>query len=231
MNKWKFGHIEVQRIVPAELNANKMTEADFKKLMENIQKSGGLSSAITCYVKSDGKFVIISGHHRYEACVKLGYSKVPVIYADESDLTRDEIIALQLSHNSLHGADDKGILKKMFEEIKSIDFKTFANINIDEIGSLELDNYAFAPEMVHYTVSFVLYENAFNNLKSLLELTDEAVPKSDLVIIANGEDTEDELLTLLRDVKKEYQIKSSGIALSKIIELATQSFSSTKSTI
>lgn len=230
MNKWKSGYIEVQKIVPAETNANKMSESDFNKLMRNIQKSGGLSSAITCYLRNDGKYVIISGHHRYAACVKLGYAKIPVIYAEEQDLTRDEIVALQLSHNSLHGSDDKGILKRLFEEIKSIDFKEFANIDIDEIGPFKVDNFSFSPEMVHYSVSFVLYEDAFNNLKELLEVTDLAVSKSDVVIIADGQDTENELLTLLKDVKVQYSIKSSGIALSKIIELAKSALQSTIST-
>ena len=41
-------------------------------------------------------------------------------------MTPDEIVALQLSHNSLHGEDDKGILKRMFAEIQSVDFKSFA---------------------------------------------------------------------------------------------------------
>lgn len=220
MSKWKFESIDIKDIIPAEINANKMTEEEFKKLIQNIQKSGGLSSAITCYKKADGLFVIISGHHRYAACVKLTYVTVPVIYALEEDLTPDEIIALQLSHNSLHGSDDNGILKKMFEDIQSMDFKFFANIDIDEVGSVKTENYSFTPELVHYTVSFVLYQDAFDNLKEILGIVDELRPTSDLVIVADGSDTEDSFLKLISDTKKEHGIKSSGIALSKIIELA-----------
>ena len=113
MSKWKFETINTKDILNAELNANRMTDEEMAKLIKNIQKSGGLSSAITCYKRADGKFVIISGHHRFKACVKLNFVQVPVIYALESDLTKDEIIALQLSHNSLHGSDDKGILKRL----------------------------------------------------------------------------------------------------------------------
>jgi hypothetical protein len=231
MSKWKFEYIETKLIVPAEENANSMTEQEFNKLIHNIQKSGGLSSAITCYKKENGSFVIISGHHRFKACVKLSFVKVPVIYALESDLEKDEIIALQLSHNSLHGQDDKGILKRMFNEIQSIDFKFFANIDIDEVGSIKTDNFSFSAELIHYTVSFVLYKEPFVNFAELLNVTDDLTKTSDLIIIADGNENENKLLELIKKAKKEYNIKSSGVALSKIIELAKLGLKSTKSTL
>ena len=94
MSKWKLDTIDIGLIDEAELNANQMTEQAFERLVTNIKQSGGLSSAIGCYKRENGRFVIISGHHRYRACVKLRYKEVPVIYANEKDLTKDEIIAL-----------------------------------------------------------------------------------------------------------------------------------------
>lgn len=231
MNKWKFEQVDVKFIMSADLNANKMTDAEFKKLIQNIQKSGGLSGAITCYKKEDGMFVIISGHNRYKACVKLNYITIPVVYALEEDLTKDEIIALQLSHNSLHGTDDKGILKRLFEEIKSVDFKEFAYINIDEIGDVKTENYSFAPELTHYSVTLVLYHDAFQNLKELLEIVDQSIPTSDLVVIADGYKAENELLKLFNETRKQFNIASSGASFSKILELAQIGINSTKSTI
>lgn len=132
-NKWKVKEVELNEIVPTEVNANKMTDKEFNKLVDNIRKTG-LSSMIACYKRNeDGKYVIISGNHRYRACVKLGYSKINILFADENDLEKDEIIALQLSHNSLHGSDDKSILRRLFDEIQSIDFKEFAHIDIEDL--------------------------------------------------------------------------------------------------
>lgn len=222
MSKWKYEEIETSQIQASEINANKMTDEDFNKLMQNIQKSGGLSSAITCYKKPDGTFVIISGHHRFAACVKLSYVKVPVVFAEEKDLSKDEILALQISHNSLHGSDDKGILKRMFEEIQSVDFKFFANIDISEIQGLAVDSFSFSPELVHYTLTLVLYQDAFDNVKEVFDIVDENVSKSDLVIVANGENCEEDFLMALRDARKNYKVRSSGIAFAKIIELAAK---------
>lgn len=220
-DKWKYEKVSIDLIDEADLNANVMTESDFDTLTNNIGKSG-LSSVPTCYKRTDnGRFVIISGHHRIRSCKKLGYSEVGILYADECDLSKDEIIAIQLSHNSLHGESDRNILKKLFDEIRSIDFKEFAHINIDEIGTINTDSAAFSPEMEDYTMSVVLYKNDMDRVQDLLGVIRENVAKSDLVIVADGEPAEDVMLALMKQVKKEFDIRSSSVSLMKIFELAS----------
>lgn len=220
-DKWKYEKVSIDLIDDAELNANVMTENDFDTLTNNIRKSG-LSSVPTCYKRTDnGRFVLISGHHRIKSCKKLGYSEVGILYADECDLDKDEIIAIQLSHNSLHGEDDRNILKKLFDEIRSIDFKEFAHVNIDEIGSIKTDSAAFSPVMEDYTMSVVLYKNDMDRVQEILGVVRENVAKSDLVVIADGEPAEDVMLSLMKSVKKEFDIRSSSVSLMKIFELAS----------
>ena len=228
MSKWNLDTIDIGLIDEAELNANQMTEQAFERLVTNIKQSGGLSSAIGCYKRENGRFVIISGHHRYRACVKLRYKEVPVIYADENDLTKDEIIALQLSHNSLHGDDNKGILKRLFEEIQSVDFKEFANVDINEIKSIDVDSVSFVAECEHFTISFVLYRKDYDALKDLLGIVQEENEHSDMVVLADGADTEQPLLSLMREISKKYKVKSSNISFAKILELAKRQLSITK---
>ncbi len=223
MNKWKVAEVEVGEIEGTEVNANQMTKKDFDKLVENIRKSG-LSSMIACYKREDdGKYVIISGNHRYRACVKLGYSKLNILYADESELTRDEIIAVQLSHNSLHGSDDKGILKRLFDEIESIDYKNFAHISIDDL-KVEEDMFSgsIVPVSEHYRVALVLYRNDIHLLEELLEIVEEDAKTSDMVILANGDECEDDFVDAIRLARKRFDIKSSSVAFSKILRLAKE---------
>lgn len=220
-DKWKYAKVSIDEIVPAKMNANRMTEEEQSRLTKNISMSG-MSSVITCYKKEeDGKYVIISGHHRYKSCLALGYKEVGVLYAEEHDLTSDEIIAIQTSHNSLHGTDDKNILKKLFEQIQSIDFKEFAYIDIDEIGSIDTSSANFTPETEEYTVSVVLYKNDMRRLKDLLGILDDTTSKSDLVILADGNENEDLMLEAMKAVKSKFDIKSSSTAFAKILELAT----------
>lgn len=228
-NKWKYAKVPIEDVVPAPMNANKMSEDEQDRLTKNIKLSG-LSSVITCYKrKSDGKYEIISGHHRVKSCIKLGYKEIGVLYAYEEELTKDEIIAIQTSHNSLHGTDDVSILKKLFEQINSIEFKEFAYIDIDEIGKIDVNSASFSPEIEEYTVSLVLYKKDMQRLKDLFGIVDEVTAKSDLVVLADGEDLEEFTLEMLKKIKTKYDIRSTSIAFAKILELAELQLKNDKS--
>ena len=218
--KWKLGHIPVEKIVPADLNANRMSDADFEQLCKNISDSG-MSSCVTCYHRAaDDMYVIISGHHRYRACVKDGYSTVPCIYAEEEDMTKDEIIAIQLSHNSLHGEDDKGILKRLFDEIQSIEYKEFAHIDVSEIENINTFVGSISPVAEHFVLTLILYKSDLECLGELIEAVREGAKKSELVILANQDPDEEIMMALVREIRHQYEIKSTNVTFSKILELA-----------
>lgn len=219
-DKWKVEKVSLELIVPAELNANEMSEKVFQQLCENIGISG-LSSVPTCYRReSDGKFVIISGHHRVRAAEKDGYTEIYIIYAEEKDLTKDEIVAIQLSHNSLHGEDNKGILKRLFESIQTVEFKKFAHIDMNEIGTIDIESVNIVPMRETYNVSVVLYKQDIRLLEELTGCIREALDSSEYVILADQEKTEDAYLALMKEVGQKFNIKSSNIAFAKILELA-----------
>lgn len=220
-DKWKIQTVSVDEIEGAKLNANAMSKKDFAQLVENIRMSG-LSSTIACYKRTDGKYEIISGHHRYKACVQLGYHDLPVLYADESDLSRDEIIGIQLSHNTLHGEDDKGILKRLFEEISSIDYKKFAHVNVDELEVGDGFVGSIVPVSEHYKVGLVLYRRDIELLEELFGIVREENDTNDMVILADGEKHEEEFIDTITAVKEQFDIKSVSIAFGKMLSLARE---------
>lgn len=219
-DKWKVEKVSLEKIVPAELNANEMSEKDFQQLCENIGISG-LSSVPTCYRReSDGIFVTISGHHRIKAAEKEGYTEIYIMYADERDFEPDEIVAIQLSHNSLHGEDNKGILKRLFESIKTVQFKKFSHIDMNEIGAIDIESVNIIPIRETYNVSVVLYKQDIRLLEELTGCVREALDNSEYVILADQDKTEDAYLALMKEVGQKFNIKSSNIAFAKILELA-----------
>lgn len=219
-DKWKVEKVSLEKIVPAELNANEMSEEDFKQLCENIGISG-LSSVPTCYRReSDGMFVTISGHHRIKAAEKEGYTEIYIMYAEERDFDPDEIVAIQLSHNSLHGEDNKGILKRLFESIKTVQFKKFAHIDMNEIGTIDIESVNIIPMRETYNVSVVLYKQDIRLLEDLTGCIREALDSSEYVILADQGNTEDAYLAMMKEVGQKFNIKSSNIAFAKILELA-----------
>lgn len=163
-NRWKYEVVDINLIDEAELNANEMSNEDFAQLCDNISKSG-LSSVPTCYRKANGRFIMMSGHHRLRACKKLRYKTIGILYIDENELQgEDEAIAIQLSHNSLHGQDNQSILKQLYEKIQNIDFKKFAHVNIDEIKPISMDGIDIFALQDNFTFTVLLYPNAFGNL-------------------------------------------------------------------
>ncbi len=217
-DRWKYAKVDISLIDEAEMNANEMTGEDFATLCDNIGKSG-LSSVPCCYKKDNGRFVMISGHHRLRACKKLHYKTLGILYCEESELSQDEIIAIQLSHNSLHGQDNTSILKKLFEQIKSVDFKKFAHVNIDEIAPVSTDGISIYAMKENFVFSIILYPDSFQNLDELYGDIREQAKKSDALILAD-QTNEELLMKLQSEIGKQYDIKSPAIAFAKLLELA-----------
>lgn len=220
-NRWKYEKVDINLIDEADMNANEMTGEDFAQLCDNIGKSG-LSSVPSCYKKENGRFVMISGHHRLRACKKLHYKTIGILYCLESELSKDEIIAIQLSHNSLHGHDNTSILKKLFEQIQSVDFKQFAHVNVDEIPPVSTEGISVFALKENFVFTVVLYPDSFENLDELFGDIREQASKSDALILANEKENERLLLKLQTEIGKQYDIKSPSISFAKLLELASE---------
>lgn len=220
-NRWKYEKVDISLIDEADMNANEMTGEDFAQLCDNIGKSG-LSSVPSCYKKENGRFVMISGHHRLRACKKLHYKTIGILYCLESELSKDEIIAIQLSHNSLHGHDNTSILKKLFEQIQSVDFKQFAHVNVDEIPPVNTEGISVFALKENFVFTVVLYPDSFENLDELFGDIREQASKSDALILANEKENERLLLKLQTEIGKQYDIKSPSISFAKLLELASE---------
>lgn len=220
-DRWKYDKVDIDLIDEAEMNANEMSAEDFATLCENIGLSG-LSSVPCCYRKSNGRYGMISGHHRLRACKKNHFKKIGILWCDESDLSEDEIIAIQLSHNSLHGEDNQSILKLLFGKIKNVDFKKFAHINIDEVAPVSTDGISVFALKENFVFTIILYPNSFENLDELYGDIREQAKKSDTLILAHQEDNEMALLKLQQDIGNQFNIKSPSITFAKLLELAKE---------
>ena len=220
-NRWKYEKVDINLIDEADMNANEMTGEDFAQLCDNIEKAG-LSSVPCCYKRSNGRFVMVSGHHRLRACKKVGFKRIGILYVTEEELMQDEAIATQLSHNSLHGEDNQSILKILYSKIQSVDFKQFAHVNVDEIPPVSTDGISVFALKENFVFTVVLYPDSFENLDELFGDIREQASKSDALILANEKENERLLLKLQTEIGKQYDIKSPSISFAKLLELASE---------
>ena len=58
-------------------------------------------------------------------------------------------------------------------------------------------------------------------------IVQEENERSDMVVLADGADTEQPLLSLMREINRKFKVKSSNISFAKILELAKKQLSIT----
>jgi hypothetical protein len=123
--------VKAKALRPQAINARYMPKDQFDALVNNIREDGVLTSTPLLYQPGgEGDIEIISGHHRTMAVMEaLGedaeYDAMVILDAQ----SRDAIIARQLSHNSISGVDDPATLKRLWEEIESVDMKQYAALD------------------------------------------------------------------------------------------------------
>lgn len=107
----------IERVKPYELNAKKHDDKQVAGIAASIERFGFDQPIV---VDKDG--VIIKGHGRRLACIKLGYSQVPVLV--RSDLTEKQVNAARAADNRAAVGDvDTDLLRQSLDAINVDDLK------------------------------------------------------------------------------------------------------------
>jgi len=110
----------------------------------------------------------------------------------------------------------------LFEKIKSVEFKKFAHINMDEVGSLDTNGISISVMKETFTFTIILYPNSFETLDELFGDIREQARKSDVILLADQEPNERVLLGLQKEIGDKFDIKSPSITFAKLLELAQE---------
>lgn len=140
---------DVGQLVPYEKNAKVHDAAQVTKLAEAISNFGFTQPIV---VDRDG--VIIIGHGRRLAAMKLGLKKVPVVV--RSDLGPAEVMAMRLSDNRVTStAYDNDLIKDSLRALSEISLEDLVLTSFDQQeldmfieGAGEVDLDAFVPDIV-----------------------------------------------------------------------------------
>lgn len=148
-----------------------MSKRKMLALTENIRQDGFLSQLPFAIRRNDGKFEIISGNHRVKASIAAGLDSIPVLFGEESDFSKERRIAIQLSHNSIFGDDDFQLLKELYSELDSIDYKKYSGIDEQELFKNEpLEIVPIRSEDFEMTpIQFVFCDSKVQKIEETLE--------------------------------------------------------------
>lgn len=126
--------LDIEKLIPYEGNVKIHDEKQIEKLANNIKQFGFDQPFVV-----DKDNVIIKGHGRRLACLKLGLKKVPVVV--RSDLTKDQADAARLSDNRVTSSeyDIEGLQLELERLSEDFDFQSLGfderelNFSVDNI--------------------------------------------------------------------------------------------------
>lgn len=110
-----------------DVNARYMTHEQYARLVDNIRRDGVLTSVPLVW-NDQSRLVVLSGNHRVKAAIEAGLPEIGWLQVDEP-LTRQQQIAIQLSHNAITGQDDPATLKTLYDELDDVDWRGYTGLD------------------------------------------------------------------------------------------------------
>jgi len=165
---------EVERLVPYEKNAKKHEDDSVNKLARSIREFGWDQPIV---VDADG--VIIKGHGRRLAAIKLGMKKVPVIVRD--DLTKEQADALRLSDNRVVSTEyDMSLIQEELRRLAELDIDLeVVGFDEREIEFATKDLAAIDDDLFVDDVGEAVEQQKQENARAAEEVDDIAAPVAD----------------------------------------------------
>ncbi|MGW1989593.1 ParB N-terminal domain-containing protein [Embleya sp. NPDC001921] len=120
------------------VNARYMTKEEYDRLVENVRADGCLTSVPLVYGAGEydeERELVLSGNHRCDAAVEAGVFEIDVMLIDDPQ-EKDQLIARQISHNSIAGRDDPATLKQLYDEIEDVDWRAYSGLDDEQLKLL-----------------------------------------------------------------------------------------------
>ena len=199
-----------------DVNARFMRHEQFATLVENVRRDGVLTSVPLVHADG-GREVVLSGNHRVKAAVAAGLEEVQVMLVEEP-LTRQQAVALQLSHNAITGEDDPATLKRLYEELDDVDWRTYSGLDDRTLALLDQVDVSGLSEanLDFATVTLVFLPSEKERAEAAME--EVARAGSGGMWVARLSDYEPMLEALL-SVKNAYRIGNVATALMLLIDV------------
>lgn len=218
-------------LTPLKVNARFMRHETYQRLVDNLRTQQTLTSTPfvwkatatesdgTATGYQDGDLVVLSGNHRVEAAIEADLAEITWLQCDEY-LESDERLGIQISHNSLTGEDDPGVLRSLYEQIEALDWKQFAAIDDNELDLLnDVSFQTLKPANLSFQTMSLTFlpgdwdeaQEAWNEAERLSSAADEAW-------LARYED-HFRLLQAIYEASTSHNVKNMGAALTYVLDV------------
>ena len=213
-------NVNIGEIELVETNANFMSQEVFNQLVDNIKRDGQLTSTVFCIPKIEGeygKYIVISGNHRVQGAKMAGLSAIPIMLGHQ--LTQDEILGIQISHNEIHGQDDIEILKQLMDRINSVEYKTYTGVDETKFAELSKFDYdIIQPTNDIVNMNFTFFDSDVSKLEEIVQEIEENGNIENTVPLPMK--VYERFQKTMAEIQVKYSVKAYGLSVVKMMELA-----------
>lgn len=221
---WRVHHTLIRE---QDKNARVMPPEMLERLSENIRNEGRLESLPLGVLRGPAAkpshVELMSGHHRTRAGVSAGITDFLVL-VDTRDLSRDQVKAKQLAHNSINGADNLTMLNQIFSEIASVDARLEAFVQVDDAYLKRLDE-AMKAVNEEVSIKWPVLSFAFLPVQkarfdTLVQRLAKQVPKDTDQVWLVPEDSANKFSDALNELGRKCDIRSTGNIFARMVDIA-----------
>lgn len=151
-----------------EVNARYMKPEEYQKLVANIKKDGQLTSVPFCFYNENNQIEVLSGNHRVMASIDAGLNEIEVMLCIDK-LSKDQALAIQLSHNSISGQDDEEMLRKLYGELESLELKEYSGLTDEFVNFCkEVEKDFKVPNLSYQALNLLFLPEEIEEIKEVL---------------------------------------------------------------
>lgn len=201
-----------------EVNARFMTADEFQKLVENVKRDGCLTQLPFCVYNDDWELEVLSGNHRVQAAIAAGLEEIDVQITEEN-LTKDQRVAIQLSHNAISGKDDMAVLKQLYESIDDVNMKAYSGLDDETLELLDkISTQSMSSTGLQFQVLNILFlPSEVEEVKAVLKDVMKEVRQNETLMLRMKE--YDKYLDTMTDVSKGARIKNTAVGFIAMLEI------------
>lgn len=210
--------INPREIKLLEVNARFMKADEFQRLVENVKRDGCLTQLPFCAYNEDWELEVLSGNHRVQAAIEAGLEEIEV-QVTEDELTKDQRIGIQLSHNAISGQDDMAILKQLYESIDDVNYKAYSGLDDETLKILEdIKTQSMSNGGLEFQILNIAFlPSEIEDIKKVLKEVKKQIGKNETLTLRMAE--YDKYLDTLNEVGEGMRIRNTATAFLGMLEI------------
>jgi len=206
-----------RRLTRLKVNARYMKKEEYDRLVANVRRDGCLTSIPLIYSGGEhpeGEELILSGNHRCDAAVDADLTEIDAMLID-TPLSRQQLLAIQLSHNAIAGHDDPATLRQLYDELDDVDWRGYSGLDDQQLALLaDVNTEGLSEANLDFaTIQLVFLPTELDAARAAFDLAKTAAAESWLAASADYDPT----LNALETAHGAYKVGNVATALRLIL--------------